>query len=81
MISVTTKACFQYSWSTGIVAVSIKPMRKASIEMSMTQPGPMREMTWPVVMAAMKPDMATGHICAMVRRGEVPRSSWRIWTK
>lgn len=78
IMSVTTKACFQYVSWTGIVATRIEPTKNASMEMSITQPGPMREITWPVVMAAMKPEIATGDSCAIVRSGDVPRSCCSI---
>jgi hypothetical protein len=41
----------------------------------------MREMTWPVVTAAMKPDMTAGERYAMASSGDAPRSCWRIWMK
>ena len=60
MISVVTNVCAQYTWPIGSVATRILPVKKASILMSITHPGPIREMTWPVVTAAMKPEIATG---------------------
>lgn len=57
------------------------PTVNAHMEMSMTQPGPIREMTCPVVIAAMNPEIVTGQSRAIVRSGDAPRSCCKIWMK